>query len=84
MRLEWEHTIDDMSVIEKIDENTLIFLQVLNVTLINNEGAKWLMTVNLEGRLSGVWAGGGRVLESFWTLMDFNKPKKRGKIFILD
>jgi len=28
VRLEWEHTIDDMSVIEKIDENTLIFLQV--------------------------------------------------------
>merc|ERR1719187_2016782 len=28
VRLEWEHTIDDMSVLEKIDENTLIFLQV--------------------------------------------------------
>jgi len=28
VRLEWEHTIDDMSVLEKIDEDTLIFLQV--------------------------------------------------------
>jgi len=27
-RLEWEHTIDDMSVLEKVDDDTLIFLQV--------------------------------------------------------
>ena len=28
-RLEWEHTIDDMSVLEKVDDDTLIFLQVI-------------------------------------------------------
>ena len=27
VRTEWEHTIENMSVLEKVDEDTLIFLQ---------------------------------------------------------